>query len=155
MDSPFYRLRLYWLSQNIPVPSGVTEDRLCSFGAQFAVTLPQDMREYFMLMDGMGSRSEVDDDFFSFWPLSDMVPVSISECGEIPMTNKDNYFIFADHSIGMPFYAINLREGPNIVRALFLDLMEPQPSVVAMSFSEFVSRYLADEKSRSDLSVGG
>jgi hypothetical protein len=69
-----------------------------------------------------------------------------------------SFFIFADHSICLPAYAIRLtasRTASHRVIAIESDQSGGySASVVARSFSEFVDRYLTDETSRNNLSLG-
>jgi hypothetical protein len=121
------------------------------------VTLPADMRGYLLHIDGMGSRDESDHDWFSFWALGEIVRAS-DEHEDQFIEDQSSYFLFADHSICLPAYAIRMTTsgtGPHPVIAIYSDRREYSTSCVARSFSEFVERYLANETSRSDLSVGG
>ncbi|MFI5460245.1 MAG: SMI1/KNR4 family protein [Isosphaerales bacterium] len=152
------RLRAHWLTQGIKPAPGVAEDRLREFETRFGVSLPFDFRTYFLEIDGMGSRDESDDDWFSFWPLKEVVQCS----DEYPepfrfIEEQSAYFVFADHSICLPAYAIRLTPSgtdSHKVIAIESDSREYSTSVVALSFSEFVERYLTDETSRFCLSLG-
>jgi len=151
------RLRAHWLAQGITPPPGVAEDRLREFETRFGVSLPLDLRGYFLEIDGMGSRDESnDDDWFSFWRLAE-----VKQCSDMYtdrfIEDQSAYFVFADHSICLPAYAIRLTPSGTDSRqviAIESDQREYSTSVVALSFSEFVERYLADETSRFDLSLG-
>jgi cell wall assembly regulator SMI1 len=149
------RLQAHWLAQAVTPPAGVTEDRLREFEKRFDVTLPSDMREYFLHVDGMGEPFQWDDDLFNFRPLSQVE--SIRDL-EIALEDRSWYFVFADHSIWLPAYAIRLapsRTDSHPVIAIEFDpcQKEYEASVVALSFSEFVERYLSDWDSRNRLSL--
>lgn len=74
------RLRAHWLAQDIQSPPGVLEVYLQQFELHFGVVLPDDMRDYFLHMNGMGGLVTPDnnlffgdDDLFRFWPLQEVV----------------------------------------------------------------------------------
>ncbi len=77
---------------------------------------------------------------------------------EIVLEDRSSYFVIADHSIWLPAFAIRLTPsaiGPHPVIAIETDEKGGYGStVVAGSFTEFVERYLTDETSRDDLSLG-
>jgi cell wall assembly regulator SMI1 len=149
------RLRAHWHAQGIKLPPGVSEDRLKDFETRFGVALPTDLREYFLHVDGLSEPFQWDQDLFNFYPLSEVE--SISDL-EIMIEDKSSYFVIADHSIWLPAFAIRLAPsatGPHPVIAIETDNKGGYGStVVANSFSEFVERYLSDEPSRNDLSLG-
>src|SRR5215204_2487527 len=107
MDTIAEKLRAHWAAHGVEAPAGVSEDRLKGFEDRHGVTLPADLRDYFLQVDGMGSRSEFDDDFFSLWPLGEVVRAS-DEFDDPFIDDQPSYFLFADHSIRLPAYAIRL-----------------------------------------------
>jgi hypothetical protein len=150
------RLRLHWSAQGVVPPPGVPEERLREFERRHGVTLPADLRGYLLDVDGMGTRGESDGDWFSFWPLTEIVPAS-DEYEDPFIDSQASYFVFADHSVCLPAYAIRLTRsgaGPHIVIAIYSDNREYSTEVVARSFAEFIERYLACEWSRQDLGAG-
>jgi SMI1 / KNR4 family (SUKH-1) len=150
------RLRAHWSAHGVNPPPGVSEERLRGFEDRFGVALPADLRGYLIQVDGTGSRSESDSDWFSFWPLGDIVRAS-DEYQDQFIEDQSSYFIFADHSICLPAYAIQLSRSdtdPNRVIAIWADLRQYSTANVAWSFSEFLDRYLADESSRLYLGAG-
>lgn len=150
------RLQAYWNAQDIPKAPGVGEDRLREFEIRFGVTLPPDLRDYFLKVDGMGTYEGFDDDLFVFWPFDRVCRVSDDYADEF-MEEQESYFLFADHSIYLPAFAIRLAPLaalPNTVVAIIGDRREYHTSIVARSFTEFVERYLGNETSRYDLSIG-
>jgi hypothetical protein len=150
------RLEAHWRAQGIEPPPGVGEARLREFESLFSISLPPDMRGYFLRVNGMGSSSGLDHDLFNFWPLDEVVPA----CDHYPdqfIEDQASYFVFADHSIALPDYAIRLTASEaslHPVVAIYSDQRKYSTSMVARSFSEFVERYLSDEMSRDDLSMG-
>jgi hypothetical protein len=156
------RLKAHWLAQGLQLPPGVLEVHLQQFEMHFGVTLPDDMREYFLDVNGMGGvlthddRLNWDDDLFRFWPLQEVQRMSDSQRYEdLKIADRFSYFIFADHSVVLPAYAIRLdsvRTGAHTVIAY--EGGQHEASIVALSFSEFAERYLNGEDSRTDLSYG-
>ena len=92
---------------------------------------------------------------FRFWPISEFESVGRLE---LPIEDRASYFVFADHSIWLPAYAIRLvpaRDAGHPVIAIESDVSGGySASLVAHSFSEFVDRYLTDSASRDRLSWG-
>lgn len=149
------RLVSYWKAQGLELPGGVTEEQLRAFEAQFGVILPPDLCDYFSHVDGMGSRGMSDDDWFSFWPLAEVLRAS--DDSEPFIEDQSSYYLFADHSLCLPTYAIRLNPsgtGPNPVIAIFWHNGVYTSGVVARSFSQFVEKYLGDDDSRVALRVG-
>jgi SMI1/KNR4 family protein SUKH-1 len=141
------RLREHWAAQGMKRPSGVAENRLKEFEARFSVCLPLDFRLYFLDTNGMGSRDVYDSDVFCFWPLEEVVGCN-DEFSDRFIDDQSAYFVFADHAICAPAYAIRLTPsgaGPNLVIAIFSDQREYSTAIVAGSFGEFAERYLAAE----------
>lgn len=101
-----------------------------------------------------------DNDLFRFWPLQEVFTITDDPSYEdIQTAEGPSFFIFADHSIFLPAYAIRLdsaRTGDHPVIAFSWDDQDKRHeiSTVARSFSEFVEMYLKDENSRFDLAYG-
>ncbi len=145
MSTNVERLRAHWVAQGINPPLGVTEDRLKEFESRFAVSLPPDLRGYFLEINGMGSRDQLDNDVFCFWPLEEVTNCN-DEFLDRFMEDQSAYFVFADHSICLPAFAIRLNSsgtGSHPVIAIYSDNREYSTSPIALSFSEFVELYLA------------
>jgi hypothetical protein len=91
------------------------------------VSVPHDLRSYFLGVDGMGERGAVfDDDFFSFWRLRDVRSVA-DERPDTPrrLADASNYFLFADHSLFLPAFAIRLHEdvgSRNVIARVYTDI---------------------------------
>jgi len=146
LDLP--RLTAHWASHGIELPRGATEQQIRQFEAKHNVVLPTDMRSYFQAVNGMGERGVVDDDMFGFWRIQDLISVA----DELPDRTDDypdtrRYFMFADHSISLPTYAIRLSSNANDntpVASVFSDFGAFGISDLFPSFTEFVSSYLTD-----------
>jgi hypothetical protein len=157
------RLRAHSLAQDIQSPPGVLEVHLQQFEMHFGVALPDDMRNYFLHMNGMGGLLNIennlfwDNDLFRFWPLQEVARAS-DAYENLSIEDRSSFFIFADHSICLPAYAVRLTaSGTDCHQVLAIQSEQKggySTSVVARSFSEFVDRYLTDETSRDKLSLG-
>lgn len=143
------RLTTKWKSHGIVCPEGVSPSLIAAFEDRHHVVVPADMREYFLAVNGMGPRQTIyDNDFFSFWPLQDVITIAedlpdrCSKFAESPA-----YFMFADHSISLPTYAIRLSSNPcdaNPVASVYSDFGAFAVEDFFHSFTDFVSHYLDD-----------
>jgi len=141
------RLMAQWRQQGIDCPAGASPDALAEFESRRGVVLPADMRSYFLAVNGMGPRQEVfDDAFCSFWPVESVTSVA----DEFPdravdVPGADRYFLFADHSLNLPAYAVRLSSDPHAaapVATLFSDRGAFAMEDVFESFGAFLERYL-------------
>jgi hypothetical protein len=159
MSSLGERLRTYWSARGVKLPTGVPAGRLDEFESQYGVRLPDDLRVYFLAIDGMGPEDlnppfGWEDDLFRFFPLDEVEPATERYHPDRFLTEQASYFVFADHSISLPTFAIRLSpvpKGGNVILAIFSDRREYRVSRVAGSFSDFVEHYLASKDSRLGL----
>jgi hypothetical protein len=138
------RLKAHWLAQGLPVRPGVTHEAIASFEARHSVLLPGDLREYLEVANGTGRYTDMDDNLFCFWSIEEFTPLSEeypdATCFEEPAA----YFLFADHSINCPAYAIRLskdRAAGTPILATYSDNREYSCHRVVDSFSVFVEVY--------------
>lgn len=95
----------FWRSQNLQIATGATIADISHFEEQNGVRLPANIRAYFLATNGMGGRgSQFDEEFFDFWSLRDVIRVT----AEFPNSHLKEYYLFADHSIGIIYYAMKL-----------------------------------------------
>jgi hypothetical protein len=156
MSSVGERLRNFWLSRGMRAHSGATEEELRKFESRHEVRLPPVMRGYFAAVDGMDDSWGWDEDGFCFWPLHRLVRASARYLDWF-VKDQASLFVFADHLIACPSYAIHLcpRDRPDsLILAIFADNRHNETGIMADSFSEFVERYLAYDIPRIDLSAG-
>ena len=124
------RLRAHWFAQGLEPPPGVTEDRLRGFETRFGVSLPADLREYFLHVDGTGVPFKWDDDLFNFRPLGEFESIGDLEIvvehpsRQIILDDPSLHFVFADHSIWLPAYAIRLAGSATDSRSSHRDRIE-------------------------------
>lgn len=67
-------LKRHWLSHNVEINAGVSTTKFASFEAKHRVALPQDLRDYFLCVNGMAT-DVVDDGMIRFWMLEELQPL--------------------------------------------------------------------------------
>ena len=141
----WHRIRQKWEQEGLHVPRGVRGEALSAFERRYSVALPPAMRNYFQIADG---NSDMDKDFFTFWPLREMKLVS-EELADPIHTDALDYptcFIFADYLLWCFAYAIRLTADAEADGPVYLVGGGP-PVVVADTFLEFMQKYAADPDS--------
>jgi hypothetical protein len=130
------RLLTHWRNGGAHPASGNSERAILEFEARHGVRMPDDMRYYFIEVNGMTPdwRCDQDENGFTFWPLSGVREVIRGE-------ERTGLFTFADYLSSSWEYSIKLVGSPDYA-AVFL--VDPEISPVASSFSEFLSEYLID-----------
>jgi|SRR5262245_10879035 len=136
-------LRSNWLSSGIKINPGVSKATLQLFESKYEVMLPDDLREYFLLVNGIDINM-TDEDLIRFWSLEEVKSISegaseYSDQGYLP--DPSSIFMFADYCIWSHTYAIRLSscEERNDVYVIG----GKSPIILAGSFTEFVTLYLA------------
>lgn len=138
-------LRNRWVSVGLDVNPGVTSEALAAFESKYHVSLPADLRDYFLAVNGMADGVS-DDALIRFWSLNEVKPITEGAPDySDPSYSEDaaSLFLFADFCIWSHAYAIRLSadgDGPNPVLAIGGE----KPEKVFASFSELVSSYLRD-----------
>ena len=148
MPSLWERLAVLWRDAGLLIRPGVQPPAIQAFEAQYHVTLPTDMREYFLTIDGM--EDELDPGLNRFWPLQMVKPVA----DELTERHKDRLaypgcFVFVDHCIWCLAWAVRLGREPSPVSGpVFQVTASDIPGrQIAPSFTAFVEMYLADQDS--------
>ena len=137
-----------WVDEGIDIRGGVDLEAIQIFENHHNVVLPADFRNYFTAVDGMGERHTSDNGFFGFWRFQDLVSIS----DDLPDRAKSfehshRYFLFADHSISLPAFAIRLsddRAAPTPVARVFSDFGALDVEDFFDSFTDFVNVYLVE-----------
>jgi len=137
-------LRSNWLSRGIKINPGVSKATLQLFESKYEVMLPDDLREYFLLVNGMDINM-TDEDLIRFWPLEEVKPISedaseYSDQAYLP--DPGSIFMFADYCIWSNTYAIRLSSGEKRNEVYIIG--GRSPIFLAGSFTEFVTLYLAN-----------
>jgi SMI1 / KNR4 family (SUKH-1) len=138
-----------WRGENIPIPLGVDDAKLSEFESHYRVKLPDDMREYFATMNGMGDHYD-EEFFFRFWPL-ERVQLVGEHCPEVTKAfpESNGYFLFFDHSIEVFMYAIQLngtRNTPTPIAMIYPQTPWASPSFdnFCESFTDFLDLYVTN-----------
>jgi hypothetical protein len=132
-----HRLLEYWDACGIPRLSGVTRAELDLFECNNGVSLPNELREFYLATNGLrvpGSQG-VDDRLFDFWPLRDLCRVA----------HAPSKFFFADVQQAAWEFAIEVEGDADPKGAVYI-LMAP-PVKVAPSFASFIDLYMANDES--------
>jgi SMI1 / KNR4 family (SUKH-1) len=151
MDLELIRRR--WQALGLPVRDGLSLEALHDFERRYHVRLPAGFESFYRCMDGMEYGS-TDEALYCFWPLSQVgpVPEKLAEFRGIPdyggiesaLPEATSYFVFADHSIWVHVYAIQLSADPG-APAPILWIADGQTwAPLAASFEEFLERYAGD-----------
>ncbi|MBK9370540.1 MAG: SMI1/KNR4 family protein [Deltaproteobacteria bacterium] len=117
---------------------GVDLATLQEFEAQHGVNMPDELRAYFLTVNGMVD-SNGDSELYLFLPLKDLRPRS--ETPGLPSGRNDRLFIIVDYMISSWFYAIDLNEGPTW-GAVFWDVGPDDLHLRWPSFAEFITDYI-------------
>lgn len=139
------RLRNRWLSQGVEINPGVSGEDLAAFEAAYKISLPPDMRDYFLSVNGM-AEGVSDSALISFWPLNEVKPIpetapGYSDPSYIP--ESESIFLFADFCIWSHAYAIRLCNSQAASNPIFVIGCE-RPIMLFNSFSQLVNEYLID-----------
>lgn len=144
MSNDWETLKDHWLSQGIEVNPGVSIEELTAFESRYKVSLPADLREYFLTVNGM-AEGVTDDALIRFWSLNEVKPIP----EEAPAFSASSYiedaeslFVFADFCIWSHAYAIRL--SPTEASNPIIVIGAETPTRMFDSFSELVSNYLTD-----------
>jgi SMI1 / KNR4 family (SUKH-1) len=140
------RLRNHWISHDVACNPGVSEAALAAFEHQSRVTLPTDMRDYFLTVNGM-SEGVSDEEMVRFWMLEEVTPLPDGAPGYASqdyIDNPESLFLFADYSLWAHAYAIRLVDSPLNRNEIFV-IGGDYPILLFQSFSELIDSYLTDK----------
>jgi len=139
-----HKLLAFWQDLGLDVRPGVSAAELVQFEARYGVALPEGLRHYYSVVDGVEGESMVSGHLFRFWPLREVKLLS-EELPEEPLHHSEfkDYFLFADYSLWTCAYAVRLTK--NLGRRNFIVMVGGDvPINLAESFEEFVQIYLYD-----------
>ncbi|HEX7771532.1 MAG TPA: SMI1/KNR4 family protein, partial [Pyrinomonadaceae bacterium] len=135
----------HWLSHNVKFNAGVSEAALAAFEHQFGVSLPSDLRNYFLTINGM-PEEETDNEMIRFWMLDEVkdLPAGAPTYASADyVDDPESLFLFADYSLWAHAYAIRLLATPSPRNEIFI-IGGDYPILLFQSFSELVDSYLTD-----------
>jgi len=101
---------------------GVSETALAAFEHEFSVSLPPDLRDYFLAVDGM-PEDETDEEMIRFWKLEEVkaLPTGAPNYASADyIDNPESLFLFADYSLWAHAYAIRLLAAPSDRNEIFI-----------------------------------
>ena len=138
------RLKNHWLSQSIEINRGVSTEELGAFESKYNVSLPADLRDYFLTVNGM-AEGVSDNALFRFWSLNEVKPIpeeAPSYSNPSYIEDAKSFFVFADFCIWSHAYAIRLSSdhGSNPIVVIGGETS----TRIFDSFSELVNNYLTD-----------
>lgn len=144
------RLISKWRAAGLELPAGASRIELEAFEQRFQVRLPADFRDYIAAADGMGEYEFLDERVFllRFWALREVCSIATLWPDRAHrFADAHSYFIFADHSIGLSYFAIRLCSDPDAVAPIariYADVGALEVTIDFKSFSHFVDSYLHD-----------
>lgn len=139
-------LKRHWSSHDVEINAGVPKAQLDSFESKHCVVLPEDLRDYFLCVNGM-PYDVVDDGMIRFWMLEELqsLPQGAPAYSDPSyIQHPESLFLFADYSIWAHAYAIRL--GSVSLQAHEVVIIGyKSPVTIAKCFSAFVDQYLTDK----------
>jgi SMI1 / KNR4 family (SUKH-1) len=145
------RLKAFWNSTSTRTRPGLSIADVEDFEARYRVSLPNDLRDYFLFVDGIDE--DVDDELVYFVPLHEVKSVTedlvnfrgIPDYGGIAESLPDaqQWFVFVNYMMGSHMYAIRLSANSS-APAPVIFICGSSWVTAADSFSDFGEKYLAD-----------
>ena len=146
------RIRVHWQSTGLALPTGNTEAGIRDFESRYAVSLPRDVRDYFLGVNGMDTHwpNSQDKEGYSFWPLERVKTVPEEAANHLHsdewsrFSGAESLFVFADYLDWSWAYAIMLSRNTLSGNSVFIIGKNEDPIEVSDSFCGFVDLYLID-----------
>jgi hypothetical protein len=143
------KLTTYWKTNGVQILPGASEAQIEAFETKYQVIFPDDLRAYFLHVNGMTGLLDggIDSNGFYFLPLNQIVSgrdelIRVSCHRPIPPGLK-YYFIFVDYFQWSWTYAIRLSPDKNVRNSVRI-VGGNSDDEIACSFTEFVDLYIAD-----------
>lgn len=146
------KIRDHWISIEIDIRPGVSQETIQAFQAQYNISVPKDFQDFYRVVDGM-EEGESDDRMFRILPLESIKPVTeeIIQFRGIPDYSKikdklphpNQYFVFGEYMINLYVYAIKLSSDP-LAASPIIWICGSQWRIIATTFSEFSEKYLVN-----------
>jgi hypothetical protein len=150
-------LAKHWNSQGMAARAGNTEQEIRRFEGTHKVSLPSDMRNYLLFVNGMDTtsiRDYQDSNGFSFWPLSKIKnaaeEVRVHSEAYLNFPDRDAFYLFADYLDWCWAYAVLLGKVVTEDSPVFILGKSESPIKIANSFRGFVELYLIDSPTLCD-----
>ena len=140
-------LKKHWLSRDVPINPGVSEATLHDFESKYGVSLPADLRDYFLCVNGMPA-GRTDEALIRFWMLDEAKPLpegAPAYANPTYIQNPSSFFLFADFCIWSHAYAIRLSAVPSQSNTVIV-VGDTSPVLLFDSFAELVDSYLTNKE---------
>lgn len=144
-------LKNLWASLGVEINPGVSTEELTAFESKYRVSLPADLRDYFLTVDGM-AEDVTDDALIRFWSLNEVKPLhegAPEYSDPTYIQQAETLFVFADFCIWSHAYAIRLSSDSESPNPVFV-IGGEQPEKMFASFSDLVASYL---RNRHEMSI--
>ena len=142
------RLVELWRGDGLTIRPPARPEDIRTFETRYGVVLSDDLRAYFLTVDGMEDR--LDPGLNRFWPLGMVKPVE----EELSDQHGDRFaypgcFVFVDHCIWCFAWAVRLGKEPAAESGpvFRVTASEVHGQQIAPSFTAFVEMYLANQYS--------
>src|SRR4051812_7461538 len=137
------QVRRTWSSLGLILSPGATVEEIEAFERKYGVCLTDSVRSFYGVVNGM-VEGNTDRSYIRFWPLSEVSPVS----EELTLTDHqraelEGYFVFADYSMWVHGYAVQLSKGANTSDSVVIVDGESVRNISG-SFAAFVEQYAKD-----------
>ena len=139
------RLADHWRTHGAAPGTGTSEAAITDFEKQHGVRLPSDLRAYFATLNGLANgRDDMTNETIGFWRLADVVSID-EEAPHASVPDARQCFAIADYLICSHLYAVALSADP-AAAARVLFVWREGFAVLASSFEEFITRYIAGDE---------
>lgn len=139
-----------WAKENVKNFQPVDVDYIQMFESKNNVVLPNDLKEYFRVLNGTGL--ECTDELYEFYPIERIKRVSeeFQDWEGIPnyrplvnVMDTQDLFVFANFSFNLFVYAIKLCQEKALANEVYV-LCGEEYKKIANSFSNFLDLYFDD-----------
>lgn len=154
MNKYLLTIKQLWDLENINSVINVNEENINSFTRTYGLIIPNDIREYFMEING--TNENYDGRFFKFYPFSQFKSIDdhFNNWEGVPNYNaaknvirdSQNCFVFADYMCYTFSYAIRLYPKEMKVNEIYI-ICGDEYKFIASSFSEFAELFVLSEES--------
>jgi hypothetical protein len=149
MKPSVMRFSQFWQGRSLPARKAATQQGVADFEQRYGVTLPEDMREFWLLMDGTEGASADDLTFWAMHEFRCVTEVFVGaeyECLDLRcppgLPHPSSYFVFTDYLVSSFCYAVGLGQSVPYGDVLFLDGTTWYRC--ADSFSMFLDGYIRE-----------
>src|SRR5690349_7891094 len=144
-DELYQKLRNFWIMQAVESGTGASEAEIAAFESTYQIILPDDVRSYFLKVNGMKKSTEgMDNKMMTFYSLKDVKPLS-KEMEGYEIENAESYFVFADYNITSWYYAVQLSGNTEQPACVFRIDIDGTLTKLERSFSRFIERYFNED----------